>query len=275
MAFQEAEIKEMSNALFTVLDGHGTALDMIAAAGALLPFKAAFCIVYQGQGAPVYLGDSFPDGSPKQAVQRYVNATYLLNPVYNAYLSGLPPGLHRMADLAPDAWESAGDGPDVLSEPGEEIGFRTPGWPRGLQELSLTVDLPRGAMGEISFARPAADGGFSPDLVARLTPFHPLFAAAFRVLWEARTTEDRVETAKTPVDRLEDFAKDRLTAREAEIVQLILKGHSSLSIGLTLDIALPTVKTHRRNAYAKLGVSTQQQLFTLFLDWRKGGMPVN
>ena len=47
---------------------------------------------------------------------------------------------------------------------------------------------------------------------------------------------------------------------------MILKGHSSLSISHALTIALPTVKTHRRNAYAKLGISTQQQLFRLFLE---------
>ena len=64
----------------------------------------------------------------------------------------------------------------------------------------------------------------------------------------------------------ESFGQSVLTSREAEVVQMILKGHSSLSISHALTIALPTVKTHRRNAYAKLGISTQQQLFRLFLE---------
>ena len=71
---------------------------------------------------------------------------------------------------------------------------------------------------------------------------------------------------------LEDFAKDILSSREAEIVQLVLKGHSGPSIGLTLGIALPTVKTHRKNAYAKLGINTQQQLLNAFLQWQEAAI---
>lgn len=288
MPYPESDLHALSAALAPILEGEGDAVALIQAAGTVLPFSAAFCVVYDGPGRPIYLGDTYPEGPAKQAVQTYVAATYLLNPVYNAYLTGLSPGLHRMADLAPDDWErvaneegrenGSGNGPAVLSEPAEEIGFRTPGWPAGLQELSLTVDLPDdltgdlpgGAMGEISFARPSAEGGFTADLVARLAPFHPLFAVAFRKIWAARAG-GKDANAGTQSKRLEDFAKDRLTTREAEIVQLILKGHSSLSIALTLEIALPTVKTHRRNAYAKLGIGTQQQLFTLFLDWQGEG----
>ena len=46
---------------------------------------------------------------------------------------------------------------------------------------------------------------------------------------------------------------------------MILKGHSSESISRNLGISIATVKTHRQNLYAKLGLSTQQELFSLFL----------
>ena len=45
-----------------------------------------------------------------------------------------------------------------------------------------------------------------------------------------------------------------------------LRGHSSESIGFNLGISLGTVKTHRKNAYAKLGVTSQSELLSVFLE---------
>lgn len=121
-------------------------------------------------------------------------------------------------------------------------------------------------MGEVSFARPANARGFSQDLVAGFQPYSPLFATAFGRLW-SHQRDEAVEVVTSP-PRLEDFAITELSPREGEVVQMILKGHSSQSIGLALEIALPTVKTHRKHAYAKPGISTQQQLFSAFLYWQ-------
>lgn len=264
MDITDTEIEAANTILSQVIDGETDAAGLIAAAGQLVPVYAGFCVVNRRRLRPIHLCDTYSDGAAKQAVQLYVNQTYLLNPFYNAYLAGLAPGVHRMADLAPDDWQPGTDGPRVLAEDNEEIGYRTPGWPRGLQELSIAVALPDGAMGEISLARPANEGGFTSDHLRRLRLFYPLLAAAFRSLRRDLSTvaEGR------PAQRLEDFGRGVLSPREAQIVQMVLKGHSSQSIGLSLGIALPTVKTHRRNAYHRLGVSTQQQLFNAFLSWQ-------
>lgn len=265
---EAGKIEALTQQLCPLIEGRGQVQDLIAAASYVLPFTAAFVVVNRRGQTPLHLCDTYAPGAPKEAVQLYVNSTYLLNPVYNAFLAGLKPGVHAMADLAPDNWSASLDSPEVLPDTSEEIGYRTPGWPRGLQELSLTVDLGPATMGEVSFSRPSQAGGFTPDLIAQLRPFHPLFACAFRAIW-SRHPQNRMPPA-APSPRLEDFAADILSPRERQVVEMILKGHSSLSISLALDIALPTVKTHRKNAYSKLGISTQQQLFGAFLDWQKG-----
>lgn len=56
-----------------------------------------------------------------------------------------------------------------------------------------------------------------------------------------------------------------LTSREIEIVELILKGHSSEAIASCLSISLGTVKVHRRNIYQKLRISSQVELFHMCL----------
>lgn len=265
MNYEGATIEAVNRALSNAIEGRGDTLEIVSAAQHLIPFSAAFSVVNRRNQRPVYLADTYRGTSAKAAVQNYVTSTYLLNPVYNAFLDGLDPGLYLMADLAPDNWNPDASAVDVLPDDKEEIGYRTPGWPSGLQELAITVDLPDGAMGEISLARPSTDGGFKNEHVERLKPFYPMIATAFRQVW-ARELMDRGDTVQTK-RQLQDFAADRLTPREAQIVQMILKGHSSLSISLTLEIAIPTVKTHRKHAYAKLGVNTQQQLFSAFLTW--------
>jgi LuxR family transcriptional regulator, maltose regulon positive regulatory protein len=53
--------------------------------------------------------------------------------------------------------------------------------------------------------------------------------------------------------------KEPLTPRELEIVRLLAVGHSSRAISVELFISPTTVKTHLRNIYRKLGVSSRVQ----------------
>lgn len=257
---QDTGLHEFSRQLAGLLDGTADPLRLIRAAQALFPCEAAFAVINRPDARPLYLADTYPDPASKAAVQRYVHTTYELNPVHNAIRSGLRSGVVRMADLAPDNWRATTA--DVIADDSEEISFRTPGWPQGLQEVSLLTDLGNGYVGEISLARYAVPGGVPDADLAPLRQILPLLAPAFR---QCTPLADPAPQTKAPAP--EAFGNDILTPREAEIVRLILKGHSSLSISLHLDIALPTVKSHRRNAYAKLGISTQQQLFRSYLEW--------
>ena len=63
----------------------------------------------------------------------------------------------------------------------------------------------------------------------------------------------------------ESFGAAVLSPREQMVVQLILRGHSSASIGENLAIAEGTVKNHRKSIYAKLNISSQQELFHQFI----------
>jgi DNA-binding CsgD family transcriptional regulator len=58
-----------------------------------------------------------------------------------------------------------------------------------------------------------------------------------------------------------------LTPREREIVGLILEGHPSATIAERLGIGRGTVKNHRRRLYEKLDITTERELFLMYLDW--------
>ncbi len=72
-------------------------------------------------------------------------------------------------------------------------------------------------------------------------------------------------TRSTPRPALTGDGLDRLTPREREITGWILKGYSAEATGQELGIASGTVRIHRRNIYAKLGISSQRELFARFL----------
>src|SRR5215212_3258844 len=53
---------------------------------------------------------------------------------------------------------------------------------------------------------------------------------------------------------------DILTAREAEVLQLLQEGMTNGEIAHHLSIGIETVRTHARNIYRKLGISTRRDL---------------
>jgi len=57
-----------------------------------------------------------------------------------------------------------------------------------------------------------------------------------------------------------------LTRREAQICANIMVGFCAMTIAATLDISVDTVKTHRKRAYSKLGISSQNELFTRYVS---------
>jgi DNA-binding NarL/FixJ family response regulator len=64
-----------------------------------------------------------------------------------------------------------------------------------------------------------------------------------------------------PAERFDYLAEaDILTAREAEVMQLLQEGMTNAQIAHELSIGLETVRTHARNIYRKLGIKTRRDL---------------
>lgn len=71
-------------------------------------------------------------------------------------------------------------------------------------------------------------------------------------------------STSAPIDPAERFdylpEVDILTAREAEVLQLLQDGMTNAQIAHELSIGLETVRTHARNIYRKLGIKTRRDL---------------
>jgi DNA-binding CsgD family transcriptional regulator len=252
-----------------LLDDPGCLDHLVDAIAALVDFDMAMCVVHKRRAKPILLHDTFKDDTARRGLSNYLDGTYVLNPVYAAHCSGLIEGVYRIGDLAPDAYLSSEHyrAFKVKRLPSEEIGFVTENWPAGMEELVLVIDLPDDRLGEISLSRAASQGGFSDYAIGVLREEIAVIGAVFRQFWRRSRAGDKTPVPVTSIeDMLDRFGETRLSPREREVAQLILKGHSGVSIGARLGISETTVKSHRQNLYAKLGIASQFELFSQFLQ---------
>ncbi len=243
---------------------------LVRALTSLVPFELAAAFVYRGRSRPLNIYDNFELADAKKGIAAYIDNTYVLNPFYQASQKRLADGVYRIRDLAPDAFFESEYYKTyrVLPDHSEEIGYITEDWPESLEEIDIAITLETDVVCEISLYRSLRGRGFADDELARLSLVIPVIAALLRRYW-AWFGASKLE-ASPPDHRIEQvfasFGAEVLTEREREVTQLILRGHSSESIGFNLGISLGTVKTHRKNAYAKLGISSQSELLSLFLQ---------
>ncbi len=72
-------------------------------------------------------------------------------------------------------------------------------------------------------------------------------------------------------EALEKIAGDaKLTPTEANVLELIARGHNAESVRKELVISVNTAKTHIRNIYAKLDIHSQQELIALVNETKAG-----
>ena len=257
-------------ALIDRLDAPDFPARLVRALGSLVPFELAAVFVYRGRSRPLNIYHNFELADAKKGIAAYVENTYVLNPFYQASQKGLADGVYRIRDLAPDAFFESEyyKSYRVLPNRSEEIGYITEDWPAGLEEIDIAITLAPHVISEFSVYRSLCNRGFADAELARLSQVVPVLGALLRRHW-ARFGAAKLE-ASPPDHRIDrifaSFGAEVLTEREQEVIRLILRGHSSQSIAFNLGISLGTVKTHRKNAYAKLDISSQSELLSLFLE---------
>ena len=131
-----------------------------------------------------------------------------------------------------------------------------------------------------NFYRMGASGPYSQREWERLEQVLPLvtglISAHYQLVGQAlqhvdagtRTSRTRSLVHTIIGKRVRPF--DRLTLREREVCERILLGYTSIGIGLDLNIAPSSVLTYRKRAYQKLGISSQNELFSLCLGAAQG-----
>jgi DNA-binding CsgD family transcriptional regulator len=66
------------------------------------------------------------------------------------------------------------------------------------------------------------------------------------------------------------FLKGRVSKREHEIICAMLDGNSTKAIAERVGCAVETVKAHKKRIYFRLGVTTEREIFLMFLEQLQG-----
>ncbi len=223
--------------------------------------------LYRDTLAPAALASRPDPTAYERGLNNYLSYTYVINPAYRAYRMGRRAGVYMISDFIQNDSQTFIDTHDVEVhiDDSEPIGYRTPGWPKNMAEVIMLINLPNKTALDFSFLTPLGSHQ-TRDCKKSLDQLFPYLNSVLLRQFAINPGSLNAENAASgQEDRFHDFGGDMLTAREREIAQLILIGHSSNSISLNLGISLPTVKTHRRNIYTKLQISSQAELFSLFL----------
>ena len=109
---------------------------------------------------------------------------------------------------------------------------------------------------------------FTPHRLAAVSEAFPAVEALAQCHWSALPKERQQPPGLRQQLQLTlaAFGKSLLTLREQEVIELVLLGHSTPRIAEHFQLSVETVKLHRKNAYAKLEVNSQAELFHLFMD---------
>ncbi len=229
----------------------------------ITPFEHTAIIAYPDETRPIHLYNDLPGEQVKLSLDTYFAGAYLLDPLYNACQTHLEEGYYRLRQLAPDEFY-------------QTEYYRT--YYQGTrlkEEVGLLVEVSASMRVVVSMGiRDPAKSLSNADL-AMLDMIWPLLVVICRQHWQrldlTTSTEYREEHNEhrlgQPLDlAFQNFGRNHLSERECEIVHMVLKGHSSNSIAKLLSISSDTVKAHRKHVHSKLQISSQAELFSLFLD---------
>ncbi|WP_151719844.1 helix-turn-helix transcriptional regulator [Gemmobacter serpentinus] len=250
-------------ALITSCDtaGYGARLDDLSRLLASFDMSCAFA--YRYDHTPEVIHDGYSAAVSRDALSRYLKGGYLLDPFYVACISGVKEGLWRMREIAPDGFfasdfaSSREVHPCISEEEGtlvEEIGFIAP--------------LGDGASAVYSLMRRKGGSPFSAAEFRGLQIASPIIAASMRRhLGANRASQNVLPSHSDSETAFRSAFGDRLTPTQHTVVRLILRGHSNVSIASHMQITEGTAKLHRYNIYKRLNISSQSELFQLFIEY--------
>ena len=189
----------------------------------------------------------------------YVAGAYLLDPFFGLHQNDADDGVYRLADIAPDQFQrneyfKAYYQSTTLQD---ELAF----FCKPSAVVSITICIGRDATTASRFT--------SKDR-SRAKEVAPVVNALVRMHWrDLEPLNDRTpqDIASKLRQRIAMHLGIQLSGRQSEIALLILQGHSSVSIGLTLGISPQTVKVIRKQLYKKCQISSQGELYYLIAPY--------
>jgi DNA-binding CsgD family transcriptional regulator len=254
--FESAAWHAATGRVVVAADDRTLAAALTDAIGLLVNHEGTCLIAFHNDAGPAVIHHTLEPAGERHYLKRYLAGPYLLDPLYQLAIRRDKPTLCRFRDELPDRFRS--------SEYYRQYCERT----HLLDEMDFLFEVsPRTTLALVIGRRSRM---FTRAELQRLELIEPFVRAAMQRIWSLHANGNARNSDSDFHRRLracfEHFGEDVLTERERQISQLLLRGHSSKSIARELGIAPGTVMVHKRNLFAKLGISSQYELFSLLID---------
>lgn len=189
-------------------------------------------------------------------LDRYLAGPYLLDPLYELAMRTRRATACRFRDAVPDRFRSS----EYYRQYYERTHLR--------DEMDFL--LPAGPDDRLVLVVGRFHKRFNKNELQRMQSIEAMIFTAMQQIWEAGHGQAQGGMRDVGLHRrlarcLADFGASTLTQRERQIAQLLLRGHSAKSVARELRIAPGTVMVHKRNLFAKLDITSQYELFSLFI----------
>ncbi len=224
----------------------------------LVPVNNVMIVAYPRKKLPRIEYNDNPPGERVSMANQFVTGAFLLDPYYLAAAKYHKHGFFHMDEIAPNGFTKSA----YFRIYYQLVGLKDEcGYVLHLKDDQRTfINI---SLGQIDIKEK-----YSRENLKNLADITPLIEAIIKFHWQESETEldlaldvrEQLETA------LKCFGSSILTDRENQTVQMILHGYSSKAIAERLSISVETVKLHRKNAYSKLDLGTQGELFNLFIN---------
>jgi DNA-binding CsgD family transcriptional regulator len=194
------------------------------------------------------------DGA-ESSLDAYLQGAFLLDPFYRAAgLDGLR-GIFSLGELAPEGFRDS----EYFSTWYPLTGFN--------DECGVLLSLPDGFL-HCALTNMTPDRFFTAEQLRSIADAYPAIEALAQSHWAnaPQFNPQQPQIRQQLNGALATFGSSLLTRREREVVEYVLLGNSTRRIAEKLGVSAETIKLHRKHAYSKLDISSQGELFHLFMD---------
>jgi DNA-binding CsgD family transcriptional regulator len=254
------DIHALTGRLITGLRGERFCSTLDEELRAVAPFDLTAIMAFPMGGKPRLMHDGLGGVSSPRVMETYLNGTFVLDACYVACTQGMADGLYRLSEVAPDEFFSTSyyTSPEVHPCISLESGTLA-------EEIFYLSQPQEGLFYCYSLMRSSQFSAFDEGELKALKALSPIVTSLLAKHFEGQLPPSKPVAVNSLDHAFANFQSDELSPREQRIVSLVLRGHSSGSIAQVLGITEGTVKNHRKHIYAKLNVSSQGELFNLFL----------
>jgi len=239
-------------ALFEASGNRAVSENMFKVISSRVLIESFIVFQYHKAGIPAILYENLNNMDHQKNLKSYLEGPYLLDPFYQHFAEGNIQGPLRLQDIAPDHFLKS----DYYRSYYKFSGLR--------DEVNIFIPLSDQSTITLALGRKAGRRGFGKKELAILQDMMPVLNSICRKQWQnsgAKAAQGNIRF----IQALETFGTSYLSAKESEVLHLLLMGHSAKSTAGRMGISPGTVKVHRNNIYAKLDIGSQTELFSLFI----------